>query len=156
MGAFSFSDNDDSNTRHAGIFTGTSDPQMSAWDIEFGIQRDVPWFNLDKLGETSVFGSISNIHNGLGAGTGLGRIGPTRFLPAGTFDNVTVGTEITGADVDRWAVGVDQALDSANMHLYAVYQHFTADVDLVDSSLNHVAAPLDDFQLFYSGARIYF
>lgn len=102
---------------------------------------------------TSVFGSISNIHNGLGAGTGLGRIGPTRFLLAGTFDNVTVGTEITGADVDRWAVGVDQALDS---HLYAVYQHFTADVDLVDASLNHVAAPLDDFQLFYSGARIYF
>jgi hypothetical protein len=40
MGAFSFSDNDDSNTRHAGIFTGTSDPQMSAWDIEFGIQRE--------------------------------------------------------------------------------------------------------------------
>ena len=53
MGAFSFSDNDDSNSKHAGIFTGTSDPQMSAWDIEFGIQRGVPWFNLDKLGETS-------------------------------------------------------------------------------------------------------
>ena len=105
---------------------------MSAWDIEFGIQRGVPRFNLDKLGETSVFGSISNIHNG--HGTGLGRIGPTRFLPAGTFDNVTVGAEITGADVDRWAVGVEQALDSANMHLYAVYQHFTADVDLVDGA----------------------
>src|SRR4029079_15288061 len=116
--------------------------------------RGVPWFNLDKLGETSVFGSISNIHNGLGAGTGLGRIGPTSFLPAGTFDNVTVGTEITGADVDRWAVGVEQALDSANMHLYAVYQPFTADVDLVDASLNHVAAPLDDFQLFYAHAFI--
>lgn len=82
--------------------------------------------------------------------------GPPVSSRSGTFDNVTVGTEITGADVDRWAVGVDQALDSANMHLYAVYQHFTADVDLVDSSLNHVAAPLDDFQLFYSGARIYF
>jgi hypothetical protein len=82
MGAFSFSDDDDSNTKHAGIFTGTSDPQMSAWDIEFSIQRGVPWFNLDKLGETSLFGSISNIHNGLGAGTGLGRIGPNRFLPA--------------------------------------------------------------------------
>jgi len=53
MGAFSFSDNDDSNTKHAGIFTGTSDPQMRAGDIEFGIQRGVPWFNLDKLGESS-------------------------------------------------------------------------------------------------------
>lgn len=89
-------------------------------------------------------------------GPALAASGPPVSSRSGTFDNVTVGTEITGADVDRWAVGVDQALDSANMHLYAVYQHFTADVDLVDSSLNHVAAPLDDFQLFYSGARIYF
>lgn len=96
---------------------------MSVWDIEFGIQRGVPWFNLDKLGETSLFGSISNIHNGLGAGTSLGRIGPNRFLPAGTFDNVAVGTEITGADVDRWAVGVDQG---ARLGQYAPLRNLSA------------------------------
>ncbi len=42
------------------------------------------------------------------------------------------------------------------MHVYAVYQHLTPEVDLVDSSLNSVRAPLDDFDLFYTGARIYF
>ena len=42
------------------------------------------------------------------------------------------------------------------MHLYAVYQHLTPDVSLVDQNLKHVAAPLDDFDLFYTGARIYF
>jgi hypothetical protein len=42
------------------------------------------------------------------------------------------------------------------MHLYAVYQHLTPDVSLVDQNLKHIAAPLDDFDLFYAGARIYF
>ena len=41
-------------------------------------------------------------------------------------------------------------------NIYAVYQHFTADVDLVDSSLNHVAAPLDDFQLFPRDVELHF
>ena len=156
MGAFSFSDNNDSNTQHAGVFTGTSDPLMSAWDVEFGIQRDIPWLGLASLGETSFWGGITNANDGLGAGTFLGRIPADRFLAAGTFANVGVNTEITGASVDRWILGVDQALDSANMHLYAVYQHLTPEVDLVDSSLNRISAPLDNFDLFYTGARIYF
>ena len=50
------------------------------------------------------------------------------------------------------------------MHLYAVYQHLTADVDLVTrdpavsptGKLKSVGAPLDDFDLFYTGGRIYF
>ena len=42
------------------------------------------------------------------------------------------------------------------MHLYAVYQHFNADISLIDQNLGHVPVPLDDFDLFYTGARIYF
>jgi hypothetical protein len=41
-----------------------------------------------------------------------------------------VPTEITGADVDRWSLAFDQAIDQASMHLYAVYQHLTPEVDL--------------------------
>ena len=156
VGAFSFSENADSNTVHAGIFTATSDPDMDAWDVEFGIQRGVPWFGLEKLGESSLWGTISRVNDGLGAGTNLGRIPADRFLAAGTFANVDVGTEITGAQVDRWGIAFDQAIDSAMMHVYAVYQHLTPEVDLVNSSLNSVSAPLDDFDLFYTGARIYF
>ena len=73
-------------------------------------------------------------------------------------------TEITGADVDRWSLAFDQAIDQASMHLYAVYQHLTPKVDLVtrdlavspNGKLKNVGAPLDDFDLFYSGGRIYF
>ena len=51
---------------------------------------------------------------------------------------------------------LDQAIDSAALHLYGVYQHLTADVDLVNSSLAKVNEPLDNFDLFYTGARMYF
>jgi hypothetical protein len=50
------------------------------------------------------------------------------------------------------------------MHLYAVYQHLTPEVDLVtrdpavspNGQLKSVGAPLDDFDLVYTGGRIYF
>ena len=61
-------------------------------------------------------------------------------------------------------------MNSANMHVYAVFQHLTPEVDFVtrnsfpcDSKgcetfgkLRRVGAPLDDFDLFYTGGRIYF
>ena len=173
--AFSFSDSNDSNTVHAGYFTGTSAPEMSGWDVQLGIQRKMPWFGLDKLGDTSFWGGYSDIHNGLGAGSlggldsggapapgkNLGGIPGDRFLPAYTFQNVAVNTEITGADVTRWSLSLDQELEKSGMHLYAVYQHLTPEVSLVTGPAagivsGHVAAPLDDFDLIYTGARIYF
>jgi hypothetical protein len=41
---------------------------------------------------------------------------------------VQVPTEITGAKVTRWSLAFDQAIDSANLHLFAVYQHLTPEV----------------------------
>jgi predicted porin len=157
--AFMFSDQNDSNTVRAGVFTGTSAPEMNSWDVQFGIQRKM--LGLGALGDTSIWGGFSGIHNGIGAGSNgnggnLGGVPANRFLRPGTFANVPIGTEIVGADVNRWALAMDQAVEAANMHLYAVYQHLTPEVSLVDSGLKHVGAPLDDFDLFYTGARIYF
>ncbi len=42
------------------------------------------------------------------------------------------------------------------MSLYIVYQHIEGDLDLVDSALNPVNAPIDGFDVIYSGGRIYF
>ena len=43
------------------------------------------------------------------------------------------------------------------MHLYWVYQHFDSpELDLIDSDLRHRSVPLEGFDLFYTGARIYF
>jgi predicted porin len=149
--AFSFSDTNDSNRVNAGVFDGKSAPDMNAWDVRGGIQRKVSWFGLDQLGDSSLFGGYLEINDGVG-----GACGASRACKAGTFPDLFVPTEITGAKVTRWYVGYDQAIDSAAMHLYAVYQHLTDEVDLVDSSLKKVNEPLDDFDLFYTGARMYF
>jgi hypothetical protein len=148
FGAFSTSDDNASNRNNAGIFTGKSTPMMTAWDAQIGIQRK--FGVLGTLGDSSFFGGYVQINDGLGG------IGANAFLKPLTFPNLPIGTEITGSQVARWYLGFDQAIDSAALHLYAVYQHLTADVDLVDQNLNRVNEPLDNFDLFYTGARMYF
>jgi hypothetical protein len=139
--AFSFSETDDTNTIHSGFYTGTSAPQMNGWDIEAGIQRDFAFLGLNKLGETSFWGGYEEINDGLASvslggnfpsdGKNFGGIPANRYLSANTIVGVTVPTEIIGSQVTRWSLAFDQAIDSANMHLYAAYQHLTADLDLV-------------------------
>ena len=101
-----------------------------------------------------------------------GAFPPTASLLANNFDSVTVNTQITGSDVTGWYLGLDQELKSAEMHLYTVYQHLEADIDLItrgdgsvtckgtkcvsSGKLRNVPISLDDFDLIYSGARIYF
>jgi len=70
--------------------------------------------------------------------------------------------------VNHSSLAFDQAVDSANMPLYAVYQQLTPDVSLVTrysftcnskgcetfGKLRGVAASLDNFDLFYTGGGI--
>lgn len=172
--AFSFSETNDTNTIHSGFYTGTSAPQMNAWDVQAGIQREFEFLGLNKLGETSFWGGYERINDGLASvslggnfpdnGKNFGGIPADRYLAANTIIGVDVPTEITGSMVDRWSLALDQAVDSANMHVYTVFQHLTPEVDLVTKDpavshhgkLAHVNAPLDDFDLVYTGARIYF
>jgi hypothetical protein len=162
-----WSDQNDSDTIHAGFYTGTSAPLMNSWEVELGIQRKLGF--LSPLGDSSFWGGYEEILNGIGGasngnGGTVSQIPANRFLAAGTFANVPVPTEITGAKVTRWSLAFDQAIDAAQMHLYAVYQHLTPEVDLVtrdpavspNGKLKNVGAPLDDFDLFYTGGRIYF
>ena len=88
-------------------------------------------------------------------GKNFGGIPADRYLAANTIIGIDVPTEITGSMVDRWSLALDQAVDSANMHVYTVFQHLTPEVDLVTKDpavshhgkLAHVNAPLDDFDL---------
>ncbi|MGB6769182.1 MAG: hypothetical protein WBE50_14035, partial [Methyloceanibacter sp.] len=66
--AFSFSETNDTNTMHSGFYTGTSAPQMNAWDVE-GIQRDFDFLGLSKFGETSFWGGYGKVNDGLGQGS---------------------------------------------------------------------------------------
>jgi hypothetical protein len=155
--AFSFSDSGDTNAR--GIYTKKGSPDMNGWDVQVGIQRKMSWFGLDRLGDTSFWGGYSNIHDGIaqgsnGNGGNLGGIPANGFLSAGTFANVAVNTQIVGSDVDRWFLAADQWIDSAAIQLYAVYQHLSADVSVVDQDLKHVGAAGRFRRSSYTGAII--
>ena len=179
MGNFSTSQSDDTNVR--GFYTGDKAPDMTAWDVQAGIQKKF-W----APGETAFWGGYGQVNDGwapgsnggnpanpcasgespssCGAGGNLGGVPANSILKAGTFASVTVPTEIVGSEVDRWFLALDQGFESAAMHLYLAYQHFNADMSLVtrdpsvspNGKLKNVPVSIDDFDLIYSGGRIYF
>jgi len=58
--------------------------------------------------------------------------------------------------VNQWFIAFDQGFSGAAMHLYLAYRHFDASLGLIDVNKKRVPVSLDDFDLFYSGGRIYF
>jgi len=181
VGVFSIADSNDSNVK--GAFNGQDAPQMTAWNVQGGVQRPVSWFGLDKLGETALWGGFSDVNDGFapgnnpndtqicqggppgpgslppkGNGCQLGSlgVGPAMTLNAFTFPGIGVKTQITSSDVNEWFIALDQSLAAAAMHLYVAYEHFDAELKLIDSSKNRVPLSLDGFDLVYTGGRIYF
>jgi predicted porin len=168
MGVFSTSDSNDSNVR--GAFNGQGAPQMDAWNVQGGIQRKFSLFGLDKLGETAFWGGYSDVKNGFAPGSSgvdsniqpvccqAGKLGtaPTMLLKANTFPGIAVQTQVTGSDVNEWFLALDQDYSAAAMHVYLAYEHFNADMNLIDVNRDHVPLSLDSFDVIYSGARLYF
>ena len=164
-----------------GFYTGDKAPDMTALDVQAGIQKKF-W----APGETAFWGGYGQVNDGwapgsnggnpanpcasgkssstCGAGGNLGGVAANSILKAGTFASVGVPTEIVGSEVDRWFLALDQGFESAAMHLYLAYQHFNADMSLVtrdpsvspNGKLKNVPVSIDDFDLIYSGGRIYF
>ena len=141
-----FTTSRDRDTNAIGIFTGTSAPEMVGWDVELGIQRA-----MIELGNTTLLGCCTDARNGIG-----GAGGPQRLIVGGEIPSVPFDTEITGSRTTKWYLAADQELAKASMDLYIVYQHIDPEVDLVDSARDKVAAPLDDFDVLFTGARLYF
>ncbi len=164
-GIFSTAQSEDTNV--IGFYTGNKAPDMSAWDVQAGIQRKM--FGLGALGETALWGGFGQINDGWapgsnGDGGNLGGVAANSVLKPGTFVNIGVPVEIVGSEVNRWFLAFDQQIAAAAFHWYAVYQHFDADLSLVTrdltvspkGKLKGVAESIDDFQVFYTGGRLYF
>jgi hypothetical protein len=181
VGVFSVSESDDSNVK--GLFNGEGPPQMTAWNVQGGIQRPVSWFGLDKLGETALWGGFSDVNDGFAPGgnpNGSQICSPTATphcpsggplgvranmrIPGNTFPGIGFDTQITGSEVNEWFIALDQQLSAAAMHVYLAYEHFDGDINLVtrdpsfspNGKLKNVPVSIDDFDLIYSGGRIYF
>ena len=169
MGVWGVSDSNDSNVQ--GAFNGQGAPQMTSWDVQGGIQRRIDALGLSKLGETALWGGFSQVHDGFAPGsssvsgvnpvlTGVatGSLGTnaSMLLSNTTFPGIDVQTQVTGSNVNTWFVAADQQLENAAMHVYIAYEHFEADLGLIDSNQNRVPISLDNFDLFYAGGRLYF
>jgi len=145
--AFTTSENNSSNA--FGIFTGRSLPTEFAWDVSVGIQKK--WW---EIGNTTVWGGYTKVDGVVGFDlrnpTGVG------LIDGGDFPGIDVDTEATNSLVEKWYLAIDQEVIPGVMNIYLGYQHVTGELDLVDAALNPVAAPFHDFDLVFSGARIYF
>jgi predicted porin len=178
-GIWSTSASNDTNA--IGAFDGKEPPLMTAWVAQGGIQRKLPWFGLDRLGDTSFWGGFEDVHNGFAQGSSaVSGTTPLFSAPAGSgtqnsalgavrADGTISGTafsgildptqryQVVGTDVPMWFLALDQDVASAAMHLYLVYQHFSApEFNVISKNLDHITVPLEGFDTVYMGGRMYF
>jgi predicted porin len=165
MGVWGVSDSSDTNVK--GAFNGQGAPQMTDWNVQGGLQRKLGF--LGNLGESALWGGYSDVHDGFAPGSsginssgvaccqaGALGVAANMLLPANTFPSIPFSTQVTSSDVTTWFIAADQQLSAAAMHVYIAYEHFDADLSLIDSTRARVPINLDDFDLVYAGGRIYF
>ena len=181
-----WSTSESNDTNAIGAFNGKEPPLMTAWAVQGGIQRKVPWFSLDRLGQTAFWGGYEDVHNGFAQGSSAVSgstplITPTDdaaiaasklggFPANGTFSasafpgvlpacpkTLTNCYQVTETDVPMFFLALDQGLDSAAMHVYFVYQHFyEPEFNAINNNQNHFTVPLSGFDTFWAGGRFYF
>lgn len=76
-----------------------------------------------------------------------------------TFDGTSYS--VFDSEVTRWGFGVTQVIKSAEMDVYAMFSHFSADLDtgrVVNGVLQNTSAqtPIEDWAAVVAGARINF
>ena len=86
-------------------------------------------------------------------------------VSAGAFPGIPFTTEITSSETTKWYIGLDQAIDSSALNLYAAYQHIEPEIKLVTrdpafsvptGSLKNVPIDARRFDEVFMGGRIQF
>lgn len=117
-----------------------ADGTDTTWFIQAGIeQKFVP------LGKTTIFGEYRKDD----AGSNLTKSTQNTLPPNPVADPAYY---IQSSDIDFWAAGVVQNIESAAMDLYVIYRHAEGDF----TNGQGVKSDLDDFDMVISGARIQF
>ncbi len=64
---------------------------------------------------------------------------------------------VTGSEIKRWGVGINQWVDAAAMQVYVKYTHMEFDVDAVaGSTAAPLAAGIEDWNEVAVGAVLFF
>jgi hypothetical protein len=92
--------------------------QGSMWMAQAGIEK-----RITPYGATTVYGEYGQYSDLMLGYTGFNGNNPPAFT-GGSVDPTT----ITGTEVQRWGIGAVQQFDSAALEMYAVFNHFEAEV----------------------------
>lgn len=109
---------------------------------------------LNSLGNTIFWGQWTEYSTGLGvANSDVQTVAATDQL------NATGGVAlIAGTSSQVWSLGISQLIDAAAMTLYAGFHNYETAGTLIRQSTGARSAtrPIDDMQVFYTGATIRF
>lgn len=119
---------------------------------QLGVKR-----RLWPYGSTTFYGEY-----GMYQDYAVGRLVQADIFAPGAFAD---GGQIRSSEVERWGLGVEQAVDSAGLLLYAQYQRFEGSIvgnpcgapgDCTTVSGEFVALPVEPWQAVVLGARVQF
>ena len=129
--------------------TGRSDGHDSVWWLMGGWQA-----KLNPLGNTIFWGQYVSFNTGLGVvNSQVQTVAANDVL--NSFGSAAV---ITGSKTQSWGLGITQNIDAAAMSVYAGFHNMTTEGTLSNLSTGARAKtnPIDDMQVFYTGATIRF
>jgi hypothetical protein len=85
------------------------------WMTQAGIEK-----RLSTYGATTLYGEYGRYNDML--------LGYAGFAGDGTLPASVAAGDIAGTEVSRWGVGAVQQFDAASMEMYAVFNHFDAEI----------------------------
>jgi hypothetical protein len=125
-------------------------------------KSDVWWImggwqaRLNPLGSTIFYGQYVDLNTGVNVTNSvIGTVAAADPLAAGTGLGTSI---IRGASTQAWGLGISQNIDAAAMVLYMGFHNISTDLTLgsVANANRGRSNPVDDFQVFYTGATIKF
>jgi len=112
--------------RSGGGLTSAANPDDGTmWMAQAGWEKRVT-----SYGATTLYGEYGQYHDMLLGYSGYASSGSPSIAPE----------SITGADVSRWGVGAVQQFDAAALEMYAVFNHFDAEIRTAQT-VNTAAEP---------------
>src|SRR5262249_34296959 len=128
------------------------DDTFGFWWVQAGWQA-----KLNSLGNTIFWGQYEEFYTGLGVANNviqtLSAFDPLNSMGATAWLN--------GNTAKVWSFGVSQEINAAAMILYAGFSNYSNSITLLSPDprsqvLTRKSNPIDDMQLFYTGATIKF
>ena len=121
----------------------------SSWWIQAGLQR-----KLNPLGNTIFWGQFVSAETGVNKANGLVSV----IAGDDVLNSLGTAAIQRSASTEAWGLGVSQVIDAAAMTLYAGFHNVSTDITLGSqtSAARARSNPVDDMQIFYTGATIRF